>query len=146
MGFAPEACPTIYPTATPRTTGKSGVKLQVSSTVITMPVIGARTTQVKKAAMPTMTMRSESEASMPKKFCMKRESNAPVAAPIASMGMNTPQGTPQDIFTTDAINLKIKATASVPASPREKACSTVISVVPPCVPRASIRACPPPIA
>ena len=72
--------------------------------------------------------------------------NAPTPAPMASIGMNAPHGTPADIFTMQAINLHISATASVTATPQPKGERSSIIRVPPPVPSASMRACPPPIA
>ena len=72
--------------------------------------------------------------------------SAPIHAPSASIGINIPLGTPAPRLSVVANSLSTSTIKSVTTIGDENTLVTDISVVPPCVPTASISAWPPPIA
>ena len=65
-------------------------------------------------------------------------------APIASIGMNTPHGTPQPIVITAVIKRIITIIIRLAIRLKPNTPPTDISLRPPCVVKASINECPPP--
>ena len=133
--------PATYPSPTPMTAGSRKRKFHVSSTVMIMPVSGARTTAVKNAAMQMTMSASEAAGSIP--ICMQRRlMSAPSPAPIASMGTNAPQGTPAPMLETVTSSRSKTTSSSVTHSGEEKTACTPAKPLP----RSDKKACPPPIA
>ena len=134
IGFAPKISLTIYPKDTPRMTGTSNVNCQVSSTTMTIAVMGALTIDAKNVAMQIMTMQSPYTASMPiapQSF----ETSAPMHAPIDSMGMNIPHGTPAPRLSAVARIRMTRTSNNDTTTGEENIVATVCSFVAPFVPR-----------
>ncbi len=74
--------------------GMSCVKLPVSSVTRTMPVTGALTTAVKKAAIPTMTQDATPRCKFGSRSEQTVANNRPTCAPTVNMGANNPPGVP----------------------------------------------------
>ena len=141
MGFVRKSSPTIYPAPTPMTAGSRNRKSQVSSSVMTSPVMGALTTEVKNAAMQMTMSASAYDASSPI-AANRRLMSAPSPAPTESMGTNAPQGTPAPILTavTSALTATTRRIVAQSGAP-----NTDCTPSEP-LPRSAMNPCPPPTA
>ena len=128
-GLTRKTSPIRYPTATPRTAGRRNAKFHVSSTVMMTPVSGARTTVVKNTAMQMTMSASAYPAGIPI-FCKRSPMSAPSPAPIASMGINAPHGTPAPMLKAVTSNLRSTIIMSDAQSGAEKTESTPSEALP----------------
>ena len=134
IGFAPKISLTIYPNETPSITGISRVNCHVSSTTIIIAVIGAFTIDAKNVAIHIITMQSayiESMPITPQSF----DTKAPIHAPIDSIGMNIPHGTPAPRFNTVALARNNRIIIKDTTIGDEKTVVTSCASTPPFVPR-----------